>query len=63
MEGWHEAARAAAFCKEEPEPASNKDTGLSLDTNLAASTAHNDEALMEPPSCSAKTSVLSYLNK
>lgn len=63
MEGWHEAAWAAASCREEPEPAINRDTELSTPKRLAASTALNDKALIEPPSCSAKTRVLSYVKK
>lgn len=59
--GWHEAAWAASR-KEGPDPASSIDTELSSPKDFVASTALNDEALIEPPSCSAKTNVLIYMN-
>lgn len=61
MEGWNEAACAAASWREGPDPASNIETKLSSLKDFAASTALKDWALREPPSCSAKTNVLSYL--
>ena len=60
MEGWHEAACSAASLRDGPDPASSRDTEFSLPIDFAASTALIDEALIEPPSCSAKTKVLSY---
>lgn len=62
MEGWHEAACSAAFWSEGPDPASSRDTWFSSAKDFAASTALIDEAVTEPPSCSAKTKVLSCVD-
>lgn len=63
MEGWDEAACAAASLRDWPDPASSNDTELSPSKDFAASTALNDEVLIDPPSCSANTNVLSYTYK
>lgn len=63
MEGWHEAACAAACWREGPDPANNIETELSSFNDFAASTTLNDWALSKPPSCSANTNVLSYYER
>lgn len=59
-EGWHDAACEATSLIEGPDPARSTDIEFSSPKDLAASIALNDEVLIEPPSCSAKTNVLSY---
>ena len=62
-EGWHEAACAAASWREGPDPANSTEMELSLLKELAAATALTDGAFIEPPSCSARTNVLTYIEK
>lgn len=62
-DGWHEAARAAASWREGPDPANSMEMELSLLKELAAATALTDGAFIEPPSCSARTNVLTYIEK
>lgn len=63
MEGWHAEACSAASLREGPDPARSRDTEFFSPNDFAASTALIDEALTQPPSCSAKTNVLSYFKR
>lgn len=63
IKGWHKEACVAACWREGPEPANNIEMELSSFKHFAASTELIDDELMEPPSCSANTSVLIYFIK
>lgn len=57
-EGWHDAAWDAALRRARPDPPKRTVTDFSLLTTAAAAIALKDDCFTNPPSCSAKTNVL-----